>query len=44
MKTHLNKELTNIAEWFTKDFIILNHDKCHYIYLEKDIINNAKIL
>ena len=35
IKTHFSKNLTNISEWFTENFMVLNPDNSHYMCLGK---------
>ena len=40
VKDKLSQDLPKLSEWFTENFMILNPDKCHYMYLGKDAVNN----
>ena len=40
VKDKLSQDLRKLSEWFTEHFMILNPDKCHYMCLEKDAVND----
>ena len=39
-KNKLSQDLPKLSEWFTKNFMIINPDKCHYMYLGKNAVND----
>ena len=40
VKDKLSQDLPKLSEWFTENFMILNPDKCHYMCLGKDAVND----
>ena len=40
VKDKLSQDLPKLSEWFTGNFMILNPDKCHFMCLGKDAVNN----
>ena len=40
VKDKLSQDLRKLSEWFTEHFMILNPDKCHYMCLGKDAVND----
>ena len=40
VKDKLSQDLPKLSEWFTENFMILNPDKCHYMCLGKDTVND----
>ena len=40
LKDKLSQDLPKLSEWFTENFMILNPDKCHYMCLGKDTLND----
>ena len=40
LKDKLSQDLPKLSEWFTEKFMILNPDKCHYMCLGKDTLND----
>ena len=40
VKDKLSQDLRKLSEWFTENFMILNPDKCHYMCLGKDAVND----
>ena len=40
VKNKLSQDLPKLSEWFTENFMILNPDKCHYMCLGKDTVND----
>ena len=40
VKNKLSQDLPKLSEWFTENFMILNPDKCHYMCLGKDAVND----
>ena len=40
VKDKLSQDIPKLSEWFTKNFMILNPDKCHHICLWKDTVND----
>ena len=43
IKDKLSQDFTKLSEWFTENFMIINTDKCHYVYLGKDALNDILI-
>ena len=41
VKDKLSQNLPKLSEWFTETFMILNPDKCHYMCLRKDTVNDT---
>ena len=40
VKDKLSQDLPKLSEWFTKNFMILNPDKCYHMCLGKDTVND----
>ena len=40
VKDKLSQDLPKLSEWFTNKILILNPDKCRYMCLGKDAVNN----
>ena len=40
VKDKLSQDLPELSEWFTGNFMILKPDKCHYMCLGKDAVND----
>ena len=40
VKDKLSQDLPKLSEWFTESFMILKPDKCHYMCLGKDAVND----
>ena len=40
VKDKLSQDLPKLSEWFTENFMIINLDKCHYMCLGKDTVND----
>ena len=40
VKDKLSQDLPKVSEWFTESFMILKPDKCHYMCLGKDAVND----
>ena len=40
VKDKLSQDLPKLSECFTENFTIINRDKCHYMCLGKDTVNN----
>ena len=40
VQNRLSRDLPKLSEWFTGNFMVLNPDKCYYMFLGKDAVND----
>ena len=40
VKDKLSQDLLRLSEWFRESFMIQNPDKCHYMCLGRDVVND----